>query len=468
MGGPRKTTLHLGVPLSVQSVISRTSQVAAGSFAPGHLGELTQIVPFEMVDSALESARAVQSRVRDLPSRVVVYLLLSGALFAGIGYRQVWARLVAGLDGLDTVAFPGSSALTQARRRIGAAPLRELFDLLRGPAVGAARWRGLLVCAIDGTMLFTPNSAANLAEFGAHHAGPNGDSGYPMLRLLTVVACGTRTVIDAVFCPHRIGETTCAPQLLRCLKPGMLLLADRNFAVAALIEQINATGADLLIRCKNGRRLPSIRALPDGSHLARIGSVSVRIIDAEIAVRLGENGATRTGRYRLITTLTDHHRYPAEDIVALYHQRWEIETSYLELKSTILGGRVLRAHTPTGIAQEVYALLITYQALRIAIADAVPTTPDRGSFTIALHAARDQLVHAAGIIADTVIDLVGTIGRAVLNDLLPTRRTRVSPRVVKRAISKHRAKGDIDRTNYQAEITVNIIKPANLTTASPP
>jgi hypothetical protein len=441
--------------------------VAEGRFAPGHLGELTQIVPFEMVDAAMESARAVQTRVRDLPSRVVVYLLLAAGLFADLGYRQVWARLTCGLDAL-TPAQPGSSALAQARRRIGVAPLRELFDLLRGPAVGAARWRGLLVCAIDGTVLFTPNSAANLAEFGAHHAGPNGDSGYPMLRLLTVVACGTRTVIDAVFCSQRIGETTCAPKLLRCLTPGMLLLADRNFAVAALIEQIDDTGADLLIRCKDGRRLPSIRALPDGSWLTRVGSVTVRVIDAEIVVRLGEHGARRTGRYRLITTLTDHRRYRAEDIVTLYHQRWEIETSYLELKSTILGGRVLRAHTPTGIAQEVYALLVTYQALRIAIADAVPTTPDRGSFTVALHAARDQLVHAAGIIADTVIDLVGMIGRAVRNDLLPTRRTRVSPRVVKRAISKHRAKGDIDRTNYRAEITVNIVRPANLTTASPP
>jgi Insertion element 4 transposase N-terminal/Transposase DDE domain len=468
MGGPRKTTRHLGVPLSVQSVIARVSVVAAGRFAPGHLGELTQIVPFEMVDAALESAGAVQSRVRELPSRVVVYLLLAGGLFAGIGYRQVWARLVAGLGGADTVACPGSSALAQARRRIGAAPLRELFELLRGPAIGADRWRGLLVCAIDGTMLFTPNSAANLAAFGAQPGGPNGDSGYPMLRLLTVVACGTRTVIDAVFCPHRVGETTCAPKLLRCLTPGMVLLADRNFAVAALIEQISATGADLLIRAKNARQLPTIGALPDGSRLSRIGSVTVRVIDAEIVVRLGEHGNRRTGRYRLITTLTDHHRYPARDIVALYHQRWEIETSYLELKSTILGGRVLRAHTPAGIAQEVYALLVTYQALRIAIADAVPTTPDRGSFTIALHTARDQVVHATGIIADTVIDLVGAIGRAVRGDLLPTRRTRVSPRVVKRAISKHRAKGDIDRTNYQAEITINILRPADLTTTSPP
>lgn len=133
---------------------------------------------------------------------------------------------------------------------------------------------------------------------------------------------------------------------------------------------------------------------------------------------------------------------------------------------------MLRARTPAGVEQEVYALLVTYQALRLAMADATATDPtaepDRASFTVAVHAARDQLVHAAGVVADTVIDLVGAIGRAVLNNLLPTRRTRVSPRVVKRAISKHRAKGDIDRTNYQAEITISILTPARLTTDSPP
>src|SRR6266516_3872621 len=116
--------------------------------------------------------------------------------------------------------------------------------------------------------------------------------------------------------------------------------------------------------------------------------------------------------------------------------------------------------TPAGIDQETHALLVTYQALRLAIADATaghPTSPDRASFTVALHAARDQLIHAAGVTAGTTIDLTGHIGRAVLARLLPPRPTRICPRVVKRAISKHRAKGTIDRTNYQAAITINIL-----------
>ena len=430
-----------------------------GPFAPGHLGELTKIVSADLVDAALTSTRAVQCRVRVLPSRVVVYLLLAAALFAELGYQQVWARLVSGLDPA-TVALPGSSALSQALRRVGAAPLRELFTLLRGPAVGAARWQGLLVCAIDGTSMFAPNSTANAAAFGRQTGRPDAESGYPMLRLLTVVACGTRTVIDAVFGSYLVGETTYAPRLLRCLRPGMLLLADRNFAVTALIEQIATTQAHALIRCKDTRTLPPIKHLPDRSWLARMGTVTVRVVDARINVRL--NGAgTRVGHYRLVTTLIDEKRYPANELVNLYHQRWEIETSYLELKSTILGGRVLRATTPAGIAQEVYALLITYQALRTALADtslARPDIPaDRLSFTVALHAARDQVIHATTAIAQTTVDLNGRIGTAALNQPLPHRRSRSSPRVVKRAISKHRAKGTIDRTNHTTTITIEIL-----------
>jgi hypothetical protein len=153
---------------------------------------------------------------------------------------------------------------------------------------------------------------------------------------------------------------------------------------------------------------------------------------------------------------------------------WRIETAYLELKSSILGGRVLRARTPQGIDQEVYALLVCYQLLRLAMADATSSQPgvdpDRASFTIALQAARDQLIQATGVIAATTIDLVGRIGRAVLANLLADRRLRVSPRIVKRAISKYNARGpNINRTSYKATVSVDILTPnAPLTTGPGP
>ena len=458
-----------------QSVISRAVRAAAGRFAPGHLGELTQQVPFEMVDAVLAETCRVQRRVRDLPARVVVYLVLAGCLFPELGYGRVWDRLVAGLPGLS--ARPTAGALRQARARLGPEPLRALFALIRGPAPvpsGAAgvRWRGLLPVAVDGTIMTVADTEANLAVYSRQKGGRTGGSSYPLLRLVALVSCGTRSVIDAVFGPASDGETTCAARLLGSLTAGMLLLGDRGFGAGFLAAQVKGTGADFLIRVRTGRGapgLPVMERLPDGSWLSRFGGVRVRVIDAQVTITTSE-GST-AGRCRLVTTLLDPARCPAAELVALYRQRWEIETAYLELKSTILGGRVLRARTPAGIDQEVHALLVTYQALRTAMADATSTVPgadpDRASFSVALDAARDQVILAAGITAGTTIDLAGRIGRQVLAALMPARRLRTSPRVVKRAISKYNARGKIDRTTRKATINVTI-HAAPLTEGSTP
>ena len=447
--------------MSDQIAITRTVTVAAGVFAPGHLGELTQLIPFDMVDEVLAATGCLQQRVRLLPARVVVYLLLAGCLFAELGYLPVWQQLTAGLAGLG-LAEPTSSALYQARQRLGPAPLRALFDLLRGPAATTAtavRWRGLLLTAIDGTTMSVADAAAVRVRYRKQR-GNHGGSGYPALRLSALLACGTRTVIDACFDPISTGELDQARTLARNLRAGMLLLADRNYAAATLVETLAATTADLLIRCKNGRRLPVISRHHDGSWLSTIGTLRVRVLDAQITIRTSDG--SHTSGYRLITTLLDPHRYPAAELITIYHQRWEIETAYLELKSSILGGRVLRARTPDGIDQEIHALLVTYQALRTAMTDATDsrpgTDPDRASFTTALNTARNQLIQAAAVIADTIIDLVGAIGRAVLAHLLPDRRIRVKTRMIKRSNSKYQARGpNIDRHSYKATIGINII-----------
>jgi hypothetical protein len=466
-----KDSLVTWSPAVDQSAITRALTVAGGRFAPGHLGELTQQVPFEMVDAVLEQTCRTQRRARALPARVVVYLLLGGCLFAELGYSQVWGRLTAGLGGLRA-ATPAASAMTQARRRLGPAPLRELFFLLRGPSPGGARWRGLLVCAIDGTIMTVADSEANLAVYSKQRGGPNGASGYPVLRLLVLVSCGTRTVIDAVFSPVCKGETSCAPGLLGSLHAGMILLADRNSGAGFLAAQIAGTKADFLIRVRLGSRAPGLPVLsrfPDGSWLSRFGGIPVRVIDAQVTATTSAGRATAS--CRLVTTLPDPVRYPAGDLAVLYHERREVESAYFELKSTILGGRVLRARTPAGVDQEVYALLVTYQVLRTAIADAagtVPgTDPDRASFTIALNAARDQVILAAGVLAAPVTDLAGTIGRLVLASPIPGRRLRISPRVVKRAMSRYNAQGKVDRTTRKATIAI-VILGVPLTTSDQP
>jgi hypothetical protein len=444
--------------------IPRVVTVAAGPFAAGHLGELTRLVPFEMVDDVLTRTAGMQRRVRLLPSRVTVYLLLAAVLFAELGYRNVWQKMTAGLAGLP-LKSPTGSALRQARQRLGPAPLRALFDLLRGPAATTARqtrWRGMLLTVLDGTFLVVADSSANTGRYTKHRCNNGTSSGYPQLRLSALLTCGTRSVIDAVFHPVSVGELDQARTLTRSLRPGMLLLADRNYAAADLLNTMAATGADLLIRCKNGRRLPILRRHHDGSWLSRIGALTVRVVEARISI--ATTTGTRTGDYRLLTTLLDPHRHPAAELLRLYHERWEIETAYLELKSSILGGRVLRSRTPDGIDQEIHALLITYQLLRTAMVDATDSRPgldpDRASFTTALNTARDQVVHAAGVMAGSVIDLVGVIGAHVLANLLPDRRTRTKTRMIKRSNSKYQARGpNIDRRSYQATTSIDIISP---------
>lgn len=436
--------------------------MAGGVFAPGHLGELTRIIPFDMVDAVLADCGAVQRRVRKLPSRVVVYLLLAAALFEPAGYPAVWRKLTSALEGTGVVRVT-AAALWQARTRLGPAPLQALFDLLRGsaaaPHTSGSWWRGLLVCAIDGTTLDVPDTPGHRARLGKQD-NQYTTAGYPQIRLVALVACGTRAIIDAVFGPTTDGEPAYVTALLRSLHSGMIVLLDRGLSSNALLAAVTGAEADFLARLSASRKPPVLRRLPDGSFLSVLGGVKTRIIDCQITI--ATTAGTQTGTYRVATTLLDHRQHPAFDLVTLYHQRWEIESAYFEIKKTMLGRRVLRARTLPGITQEVYALLAAYQALRIAIADttitASGTDPDRASFSVALHAARDQVIHAAGVIAGETIDLAGAIGRHVLDNLLPARRLRVSPRAVKRPLSRYAYKSlRVDRRTYKATISIDIL-----------
>ena len=259
--------------------------------------------------------------------------------------------------------------------------------------------------AIDGTIMTVADSEANLAVYSKQRGGPNGGSGYPMLRLLALVSCGTRTVIDAVFGPVSAGELSYAAGLLGSLRAGMVLLADRNFRAGLLAAQVAGTGADFLIRVRTGTSapgLPVLTRLPDGSWLSRFGGIPVRVIDAQVTC------ATTAGR----------------------------AASRCRLVTTLLGA-------------------------------ATGADPDRASFCVALNAARDQAILAAGVFDGPAADLVGTIGRLVLASLMPGRRPRTSPRAVKRAISKYNARGNVDRTTRNATIAIAILA-APLTSGDEP
>ena len=449
--------------------VTRAVTAAAGVFAPGHLGELTQYLPFELVDDVLEQTRTVQRRLRELPSRVGVYFVLALGMYPWLGYARVWGKLTAGLAGLD-VPDPSEKALRDLRRRLGPAPLKALFEVVAGPLAQphtrGVRFGGLRTVAFDGlNSLKVPDTGRNRCWIGKIRYR-QGLAGYPVLRLMTLAETGTRALLGAtVGCKASRDEVGLARRLLPLLGPGMLVLLDRAFDASAFLAEVAATGAMLLARATSTRRPPVLEHLPDGSYRSDLDGLPVRIIEADLAVT-GSDGSRIADTYRLITTLTDYRRYPAAALVRLYHERWEIESAYLALRHTLLGGHVLRSGDRPGVEQEVWALLTVYQLLRMAMVTAVETRPgtdpDRASFTTALEAARDQLTAAQGICPDGPADLPGVIGRAVLGTLLPPRRPRYSARNVKCPTSRYHARVD-GRPALPATITA-----IDITICTPP
>jgi Insertion element 4 transposase N-terminal/Transposase DDE domain len=438
-------------------------------------------LPLDLIAGAVEAAGAGERRRRLLPAVAVVVFVLGCALFYGEGYGEV-ARKLAGwlgpLAGPGGWHLPGTGALARARRRLGPGPLRELFTRLAGPLAGpgtpGAFAFGRLLAALDGTVLDVPCSPANAAAFGAPPSGGGGAGGFPQVRLVTLVACGTRGIIGAAFRGARAprsSEQDLARKIAargRC-RPGMLITADRNFGGYPVAAALAATGADLLIRVRSSQWLPVLEILPDGSArsvlprpaagrrhaVARYqgrplpgppAGLPVRLIEAQITITPA-GGPPRTERCRLITTLDDHAQAPAAQLAACYAQRWEIENSYRDIKTCIRGpGRILRSRTPAGITQETWALLCACQltsAHRAKAAAAARCDPDRISATITLRAIRRAITTPAPPAAITA---------EALTALLPPRRRRSYPRLPRASTTARRAA----RTRLTGTVTYKI------------
>jgi hypothetical protein len=235
--------------------------------------------------------------------------------------------------------------------------------------------------------------------------------------------------LGAAFGATADGEITWARRLLHLLDETMLVLMDRGFDGGTFLAEVAATKAQFLVRLTSTRRLPVLGHLPDGSFVSLIGGVKVRIITASVTVTC-HDGTTYRGTYRLATTLLGHLAYPPGALITLYHERWEHEIAYLALRHTLLGGRVLRSGDPAGLRQKMWAMLALYQALRIAITDAIATAPgtdpDRASYQIAVHAAQMLATGARGIIPEPA-DLADSIGAAILANLHGPRRPASAP-----------------------------------------
>jgi len=369
------------------------------------LEALRLALPDAALDAAIVATGAQEQRRRLLPARLVVALVIAMGLWARDGLRDVLANLVAGLREQDPTAWahwqlPAKSALTQARQRLGPRPLRRLFHRLAGPVASpetpGAFLFGRRLMALDGVTLDLPDTPENARLFGRPTTGRGeGVGAFPQLRLVWLVEVGTHVLCDAVLRPCFRGEAPAARRLLRSVRAGMLLLWDRGLHSHAMVRDTLARDADFLGRVGKAVVLTPEELLRDGSFLAfvypaptarrhRQGGVLVRVIEYAIEdpARPG-----RQDRYRLITSLLDPLRYPAEVLAAEYHQRWEVEGAAAEVKAHQADRRPappIRSRRPREVVQEVYGLLLAHLAVRLTMYEAATLAgvdPDRLSFT---------------------------------------------------------------------------------------
>ncbi|MGH3817874.1 MAG: IS4 family transposase [Pseudonocardiaceae bacterium] len=392
------------------------------------IGVLSGLIHRDIVDDAINECKKREQRSRLLPAHVVVYYVLALNLFFGDSYEEVMRQLVNGLRVLgnwrDNWKVPTTSAVSQARTRLGEAPMKLLFRRIAVPMARAgtrgAWFAGLRVMAIDGLVLDVPDTADNGEEFGR---GGNAEapSPFPQVRLVALGECGTHAVVDAAFGPVTTGEQTLAAQLIARFTAGMLVLADRNFYSYQAWQQALATGAALLWRVSANLTLPVLEWLPDGSYRSLVINPKIRGRRREALIATaaagGDPGPAQASIIRvveymienrpgsgelfcLITTITDHELAPALDLAKAYNERWEIELSFDEIETHQTGqNRVLRSKTPELVKQEIWSLLLTHYAIRHVMkdaADTVGTDPDDLSFIRSYRAIRRQVPNQAG------------------------------------------------------------------------
>jgi hypothetical protein len=342
------------------------------------LGVLMRTFPADAVDGALRASGTASRRHRDLPARLTVYYVIALALYMQASYQEVLRCLLEAVRWIlpadEAVKVCGPSAISQARTRLGAEALRCLHDKVVRPiatkATRGAWYRHWRVVSLDGSTLDVADQPGNSEAFGRPGAG-GGQSAYPQVRFVSLVENGTHILFASQMDGCRVSESALAERLYGSLRAGMLCLADRGLFSFRAWNLARAQEAELVWRIKKNFRLRPERFLPDGSYISQVyptgadwkrqtNGVAVRVIDYRLE---GIAGAEPV--YRLLTTILDPDLAPAIELAALYGQRWEIETTFDELKVHLRGARiVLRSKTPELVRQEFYGLLLAHFAIR--------------------------------------------------------------------------------------------------------
>jgi len=342
------------------------------------LGVVARTFPASKVKEVLAATGRESERQRQLPAQVMVYYVIALSLYMRASCREVLRCLLEGVQRLLGPGYEcrtaGRAGISQARERLGWQPMQKLHDEVVGPIAGEATkgawYRDGRVVSLDGSTLDLADTVENARAFGRPGAS-RGASAFPQLRFVSLVENGTHVLFGTQLGSYGASETKLAKQAVGHLRAGMLCLADRLFFSFKLWNRARATGADLLWRVKKNLRLPCEKRLPDGSYLSRVyrcekdrrqgrKGVVVRVIEYELP-----GVAQAEPLYRLVTSIVDEEQAPAQELAALYHGRWTIETALAELKTQLRDGRmVLRSKRPDLVRQEFYGFLMAHFAIR--------------------------------------------------------------------------------------------------------
>jgi hypothetical protein len=390
------------------------------------IGTLTRLVPRELVDEVVLFLGREEQRKSKLPARVVVYSVMAMALFYGDGYEEVMRKLAGGLQYMGTWRreweVPTAGALCRARQRLGPEVMRELYERVSVPcamqSTKGAWLAGRRLMAIDGFGMEAPDSEENAVHFG--YAGKKGRSAFPFVHMAALAECGTHAIVAAEIAKNGEGEETLARRILSggAIDAGMLVMADSGLYSHANFKMVIDAGADALFRVGANLNLPVLEWLPDGSYLSYIADsaekaknnyrlrhglvkltdlpgIHVRAVDYEVTDR-GDGEEIIT----VVTNITDPAEIPAVELAAAYHERWEVELVFDELKVHQRGqGKMLRSRKPELVEQEIWGLLLTHYGIRSLMreaADQADLDPDRMSFIRALRVIRRQVTGQAG------------------------------------------------------------------------
>jgi hypothetical protein len=415
-----------------------------GADGHAHLDALQSILRLPDVQRVVDALGRSAAACPVIDDTFALLFVLALGLFPTASYRNVARRLLPA-DQADRL--PSRAALAAARQRLGAQPLREVARNALRPLAGRchpdAFYNGLRLLTLDGFNLAVPDSPGNAALFG-RHANQHGTSGYPAVRVVALMEAATHAALDYELDAGTASETVMATALLERLPAKSLLLWDRHFFSFDHLWRVRRGGAHVLGRLSKSVKPKLLRRLSDGSYLAcirsghrsRFGTRGRRLIRV-LAYRLDDPARGEPSEvHRLFTTLLSEEAYPACELIGLYHERWEQELMHDELKTHQLVRPVLRSQTPEGVEQEVAALLVAHHAVRRVMVQAAAEAglpPRRVSFVAALEVIGCRLPGASTARSRPVRlrrwyrDVVSEVSREVL----PERRPRNNPRVVK-------------------------------------